>query len=593
MTEGTETTLVAHPLATTGQWIGTPTRPLMSWLTAPVDGASEVGVVIAPAVGYEYWSSHRTLRTLAERLAGQGHCALRFDFDGTGDSAGDQWDPSRVQAWQMGVDLAAQALRSWGVSTLVVVGLRVGATFALLRGSGVQADAVVAWAPVVRGRRYVSELNLLGLPVPEASGSPERSGGIVQAGSVFSAETLADLSAINLTTLTERPAPRVLVVDRADKPASTPLLDRLRELGVEPDHIVAAGSELLLDRPTEYAMVAEDIIDHICRWIGPGAGPGSDSDSDSHSGSGSDAQTPAVVRDRRTAATVLWRDQAVEEEVVDLGAPGLVGILTRPTGTTRGTVLWLNSGSEHHVGPGRAWVEYARELALSGFSSFRMDFSGWGESPDRDHAPGRPYDRHGTGEVVEAVDALREMGHRHIVLAGLCAGAWIGLRAALSVDVDGVIAINPQLYWQPGDPVEADIATETRVRRLPEIRRNKRLGSLGLWSVLDALGSRPPAAKWLAQLVQRRTRVLAVFAEGDDGLEYLQDRTGRAWQRALREGRIECVTVAGIDHPMHRHWHRAAMVNTLANWLDTTFQVGSTRDTSNMPRQRRDPSVDA
>jgi alpha-beta hydrolase superfamily lysophospholipase len=582
MTEGSEATLVAHPLSTTGQWIGTRARPLMSWLTAPVESTSEVGVVIAPAVGYEYWSSHRTLRTLAERLAGQGNCALRFDFDGSGDSAGDQWDPSRVQAWQMGVDLAAQALRNWGVSRLVVVGLRVGGTFALLRGSAVQADAVVAWAPVVRGRRYVSELKLLGLPVPETLGSPEGSGGIVQAGSVFSAETLADLSAINLTTLEERPAARVLIVDRADKSASTPLLDRLRQLGVEPDHVVAAGSELLLDRPTEYATVAEDIIDVICRWVDP------DPDPDP-----SDAPTTAVVRDRRTTATVLWRGRAVEEEVVDLGAPGLVGILTRPSGASRGTVLWLNSGSEHHVGPGRAWVEYARELALSGFSSFRMDFSGWGESPDRDHAPGRPYDQHGTGEVAEAVGALREMGHQRVVLAGLCAGAWIGLRAALSVDVDGVIAINPQLYWRPGDPVEADIATETRVRRLPEIRRNKRLGSLGVWSVLDALGSRPPAATWLAQLVQRRTRVLAVFAEGDDGLEYLQDRTGRAWQRALREERIECVTVAGIDHPMHRHWYRTAMVETLANWLDTTFEVGPTQDHSHMSRQRRDPSVDA
>ena len=557
MTGGSETTLVSDPLATTGQWIGPSERPLMSWLTAPVESASGVGVVIAPPVGYEYWSAHRTLRTLAERLAARGHCALRFDFDGTGDSAGDQWDPSRVQAWQMGIDLAAQALRDWGASRLVVVGLRVGGTFALLRGRAVQADAVVAWAPVVRGRRYVSELQLLGLQVPETPGSPERSGGIVQAGSVFSAETLADLSAINLTTLTERPAARVLVVDRADKPASTPLLDRLRELGVEPDHVVEAGSELLLDRPTEYAMVAEDIVDGICRWVGSVSG----------------GPTTAVVRDRRTTATVCWRDRAVEEEVVELGTPGLVGILTRPTGVPRGTVLWLNSGSEHHVGPGRAWVEYARELALSGFASFRMDFSGWGESPDRGHAPGRPYDQHGIGEVGEAVDALRERGHRHVVLAGLCAGAWIGLRAALRAEVDGVIAINPQMYWRPGDPVEADIVAETRVRRQPEILRNKRLGSLGLWSALDALGSRPPAATWLTQLAQRRTPVLAVFAEGDDGLEYLQDRTGRAWRRALRSGRIEYVTVAGIDHPMHRHWERGSMVDALASWLDALLPV--------------------
>ncbi len=557
MTEGSKTTLTARPWTTTGQWIGPPERPLMSWFTAPTDGVSDLGVVIAPPVGYEYWSAHRTLRTLAERLAGRGHCVLRFDFDGTGDSAGDQWDPSRVQAWQVDVDLAAQALRAWGVAKLVVVGLRVGGTFALLRGGAVRADAVVAWAPVVRGRRYVSELQLLGLHVPETAGSPERSGGIVQAGSVFAAETLADLGAINLATLPERPAPRVLVVDRADKPASTPLLDRLRELGVEPDHVVRSGSELLLDRPTEYAAVAEDIVDDICRWVG----------------SVSEGSTTAVVPERRTTATVCWRDEGVEEEVVELGAPGLLGILTRPTGARRATVLWLNSGSEHHVGPGRAWVEYARELALAGFASFRLDFSGWGESPDREHAPGRPYDQHGIREVGEAVGALRERGHRRIVLAGLCAGAWVGLRAALNVEVEGVIAINPQLYWQPGDPVEADIVTETRVRRQPEIIRNKRLGALGLWSVLDALGNRPPAAKWLAQLAQRRTPVLAVFAEGDDGLEYLQDRTGRAWRRALRKGRIEDVTLTGIDHPMHRHWERGSMVGALASWLDALVPV--------------------
>ena len=110
-----------------------------------------------------------------------------------------------------------------------------------MKGADVGADAVVAWAPVVRGRRYVSELQLLGLPVPEARDFPERSGGVVQAGSVFSAETLAALGAIDLATLPACPAQRVLVVDRDDKPASSKLLERLRSLGVEPDHLVRGG----------------------------------------------------------------------------------------------------------------------------------------------------------------------------------------------------------------------------------------------------------------------------------------------------------------------------------------------------------------
>ncbi len=208
----------------------------------------------------------------------------------------------------------------------------------------------------------------------------------------------------------------------------------------------------------------------------------------------------------QATATLGWQGGTVDEEVVRLGERGLVGILTRPSGHSRGTVVWLNSGSEPHVGPGRAWVEYARELALFGFSSLRIDFSGWGESPDRGHAPGRPYDQHGVGRWGGRGRAPGHAGHRHIVLAGLCAGAWIALRAALTVEVDGVVAINPQMYWQPGDPVEADIVNETRVRRLPEIRRNKRLRSVGLWSALDALGARHPAAVWLRALECRQCR---------------------------------------------------------------------------------------
>jgi alpha-beta hydrolase superfamily lysophospholipase len=553
MTDGSSVTTALHPVMTSGRWIGPVARPLMSWVSEPVGCSPAVGVVIVPPLGYEYWSSHRTLRTLAEHLAARGCRALRFDFDGTGDSSGDQWDPARVASWRSDIGRAAAALREWGATTLVLAGLRMGATFSLLEGARLGADAVVAWDPVLRGRRYVKELQLLGLPVPDA---PDRSGGIVVAGAVFAAETLSDLAAIDLGTLSERPAARVQVVDRQDKPASGALLERLDELGVEVDHVVRRGTELMLDRPTEYATVPDDLVDEICRWVGPGT-----------VSAGAEPVPPS-----RPSATIGWRSGAVDEEVLCLGPSGLVGLHTRSVGTSRATLLWLNSGSEHHVGPGRAWVEFARDLALTGFSSVRMDFSGWGESPDLGHAPGRPYDQHGMDEVRDAVAALRELGHRRVVVAGICAGAWIALRAAVSVDVDGVVALNPQMYWQPGDLVEADIVAETRVRRQPEIRRNKRLQAIGAWTALDLIGVRHPAAVWLEDLGRRRIPIMVVFAEGDDGLEFLQDRTGRAWRRALRGGPFDSATVPGIDHPMHRHWMRGSMVTTIEGWLDTTFR---------------------
>jgi pimeloyl-ACP methyl ester carboxylesterase len=552
-------TTALHPVRTSARWIGPSSRPLMAWVTEPLGRPTSAGVVIVPPLGYEYWSSHRTLRTLAERLAGQGNRVVRFDLDGTGDSSGDQWDPARLETWRGDIGHATSALKESGTTKLVLVGLRMGATLGLSESGRLGADAVVAWDPIILGRRYVKELRLLGLPVPEESDAPQRGGSIVVAGSVFTAETLADLAAIDLKTLMDKPAPRVLVVDRDDKPASTPLLECLDGLGVATDHVVSRGTELMLDQPTEYATVPENVLDEICRWVGT-----------------DDASATSTGEPHaRTTASFGWRDGVVDEEVLRLGVSGLVGVHTRSAGTSRATLLWLNSGSEPHVGPGRAWVEYARDLALIGFSSVRMDFSGWGESPDLGHAPGRPYDLHGMQEVGEAVAALRELGHRHVVVAGLCAGAWVALKAAVTVDVDGVVAINPQMYWQPGDPVEADIIAETRARRMPEIRRNKRLGALGAWTLLDLLGVRHPAAHWLRALQRRGTPIIAVFAEGDDGLEFLEDRTGRTWRRALRGGPIGYATVAGIDHPMHRHWMRQSMAATIGAWLDANFPAES------------------
>ena len=192
-----------------------------------------------------------------------------------------------------------------------------------------------------------------------------------------------------------------------------------------------------------------------------------------------------------------------------------------------------------------------------------------GREPQLGHAPGRPYDQHGLEDVGEIAAALR---------AGVIVVWWWrdsapvpGWRCGpLVVELDGVVAINPQLYWRPGDPVEADIVGETRARRQPEIRRIKRLRRTGLWWALDALGVRHPAAAWLRRLSRTGTPVMCLFTEGDDGLEFLEDRTARAWaQAARRQGTVDLVVVGEIDHPMHRHWYRSKVVSAIHDWPDT------------------------
>src|SRR5690348_13334892 len=107
--------------------MGDPARPLLGWLTTPAAthsaGEQSAGAaLILPPLGYEYATTHRTLRTLAESLATAGWAALRLDYDGTGDSAGDQWDADRVGAWRRSVAVGAAELRGLGYHEIVVIG---------------------------------------------------------------------------------------------------------------------------------------------------------------------------------------------------------------------------------------------------------------------------------------------------------------------------------------------------------------------------------------------------------------------------------------------------------------------------------------
>src|SRR6185369_13568352 len=154
--------LRSRSVTTRAEWFGSATRPLLGWVTAE-PGAGASTVVIAAPIGYEYCSSHRTLRTLAEMLATRGHRVVRFDYDGTGDSSGERWDPDRVGAWRQSLATVVARCRASGATRITIVGLRLGATFALVDGAELGADAIVAWVPIASGKRFARELRMMGV----------------------------------------------------------------------------------------------------------------------------------------------------------------------------------------------------------------------------------------------------------------------------------------------------------------------------------------------------------------------------------------------------------------------------------------------
>lgn len=144
------------------------------------------------------------------------------------------------------------------------------------------------------------------------------------------------------------------------------------------------------------------------------------------------------------------------EEALCFGNDGaLVGVITRPLANAAAsdcTVIFLNAGLVHRVGPGRLYVELARQLAAQGWTCLRFDHAGVGDSPARSDQ--LPAEKAAVFEAIEAMDAItRHTGCARFVLAGMCAGTPTAFRAAV-IDrrVEALVLLNSVL----GDRATAD-----------------------------------------------------------------------------------------------------------------------------------------
>jgi alpha/beta superfamily hydrolase len=140
--------------------------------------AQDCGVVFCQPLAHEFYNTHRCSRQLAGALSDTGLAVLRFDYFGTGDSAG-AWEEASVAQWLDDIGCAVAELRRRGCARLCLAGFRFGATLAAVfsaeRGP---ADALVLWEPVANGENYLRELEALhgemAAGTPVAHDDPQR-----------------------------------------------------------------------------------------------------------------------------------------------------------------------------------------------------------------------------------------------------------------------------------------------------------------------------------------------------------------------------------------------------------------------------------
>ena len=116
--------------------------------------------VLCNPFGQEAVRAHRVFRTLADQLARSGFHVLRFDYYGTGDSAGED-EAGSLSTWTDDVLRANDEIaRRSGLAQVTWFGLRLGATLAALaaRAAARSPTALVLWDPVLDGATYLAEL---------------------------------------------------------------------------------------------------------------------------------------------------------------------------------------------------------------------------------------------------------------------------------------------------------------------------------------------------------------------------------------------------------------------------------------------------
>ncbi|MEX2048896.1 MAG: hypothetical protein WEB90_04900 [Gemmatimonadota bacterium] len=560
------------------------------------------GVLICPPFGYEYTHAHRSLLHLGDALASVGITALRIDYLGTGDSEGDAYTPDLFERWIAGVVESSQLLSEMlGGALPTLVGVRFGALLAGLAAERAEVQNLVSWHPVSSGKRYLREHQALqrvagdSRPADESAPPPNHleAGGFVLARATMEALERADLRASRL-----RIAGEALVLDRDDLGPEGRLAEHLQ--GQEtPTEVVAVPGYLGMMAEPQYTVVPEEAIGRIVRWIDARV-----------------AQEPSWklslgrFAEITSAVEATWNEAPVRvtETHTSTPCPGgrLVGVLAEPAlgpGQPRRkgpVVLLTNSGSVHHVGPNRLYVDLARDLARAGIASLRLDLRNLGDSrvgspADENH----PYPATAVEDVALAIDELGRFGFDHVVVAGLCSGAHTAFHAGLelvSSTITGVICINTLTFqWEKGMSLDTpDSHRTTRdaqyysgaVRNWAKWKRlltgKANLGyitrfaahrardvvGLRLRNGAERLRVRPPGplGQRLEQFKAAGRPLHLVFSSNDPGYAILMSEAGPTVRRLLDKGAIGIDVVDGADHTFSKEaWRARAAVAVVAS----------------------------
>lgn len=277
----------------------------------------------------------------------------------------------------------------------------------------------------------------------------------------------------------------------------------------------------------------------------------------------------------------------MRERAVTIGGGRVLGVLTESSDETRDRpcLVVLNAGLIHRVGPGRLSVDIARCAASAGFSAFRFDLSGLGDTAPR--VPPLGVVESAVADVREALDYLgANHGFRSFVLLGLCSGAIHAHHASAADDrIRGAMLLDGYSY--PTLRSRLDAAAD---RLRSPLRLGRSIVRRAVRS-LSAAAASPLAGEdeaFLPRTPPRDELEMDLRAMVSRGVQLLYVFTGE-WSHAYRyEGQVRAAfprvpfgstlterLIPTAEHLFFTPPERARLLGILAEWLVGRFPGAS------------------
>jgi hypothetical protein len=272
----------------------------------------------------------------------------------------------------------------------------------------------------------------------------------------------------------------------------------------------------------------------------------------------------------------------MKEEVITIGQESImIGILTESSKNLpeKPMVLLLNAGLVHRVGPYREWVDLARQFSQDGFSSYRFDLTGLGDSEirkDRMNDEARAI-----SDIRNTMDYFEKTrGIKRFILLGLCSGADNGhplsvedARVVGTIFIDGIGYRTTRWYfhhyfsrfinlqgWKNKSKLLFNIITcPFTGKTKTTVKKNKQF-----------IREFPPQKQTEAELIElinRGVNMLYIYTSGVSRYLNYHSQFNAMYPKIKKSNQLEVMFYKESDHTFTLMKHRLALFQLIHTWM--------------------------